>query len=292
MIEKLAFNEPNNQFVSHENKKKEHKQQENRKSDNRINGKPSLLFVPRIMATACLPCCELNKYEFIRRSGKCTVAISSAFPLRLPYGPYPRRILVYITTEAKVTNSREIYLGQSFARLFEDISKPVYAELNQTTTTLKEQTQRLFGAMINWIIDDSDMWSVESMKVVQEAMMLWDPSQPEQCESAIKLDERFFNDIQQHAFPVSRYVAETLSHFPLAFDIYCWLNYLYSFLLQQSLVTWQQLQEQFGKFCVKEKVFKHRFKTAIEFVHDYYPQAQFKLTDQGLLLYRSPPHIS
>ena len=74
-------------------------------------------------------------------------------------------------------------------------------------------------------------------------------------------------------------------------DVYAWLVHRLFHLGKPSAVTWQQLSEQFGHAYAELRQFRRFFLDSLERVRVVYPDAKVALTDTGLLLLPSRPHL-
>ncbi|MGB7488742.1 MAG: replication protein RepA [Thermoanaerobaculia bacterium] len=73
----------------------------------------ALGFMPRIMVLTTLPHRRPGSHRFERVNGRHTLQMCAPRRVGLPYGVYPRLILIYLTTAAVRSKSREIELGRS-----------------------------------------------------------------------------------------------------------------------------------------------------------------------------------
>jgi hypothetical protein len=79
---------------------------------------------------------------------------------------------------------------------------------------------------------------------------------------------------------------------PLAFDIYTWLTYRYSYLTTRTLVPWEGLQLQFGSDYRRLDNFQRKFSGALAKVAKVYPEATFTVERAGIQLVPSGTHIA
>ena len=78
---------------------------------------------------------------------------------------------------------------------------------------------------------------------------------------------------------------------PMDLDVYAWLVHRLFHLGRPSAVTWQQLSEQFGHAYSQLRQFRRFFLDSLERVKAVYPEARVTITDSGLLLLPSKPHL-
>ena len=251
----------------------------------------AIVYIPRMMAQASFPSRKQTSNEFTRFNGRYQLSMLSPSNIGLPYGMGVRDLICYITTRAKIKKSREIYIGKSISDLTKNLGKASSGGSNGSITALREQCKRLFSTSINWIDNGEHSWSIETLRIAKEASILWEPKTNKSWESYLLLEEAFYEDIQTCAIPIDKRVKDAFCHYPLAFDSYCWLTYRFFNMHKPSLVTWKQLENQFGNIYCRHAYFKSKFKKVLDRVLLIYPRAKFSMRDNGILLYPSPPHI-
>ena len=82
---------------------------------------------------------------------------------------------------------------------------------------------------------------------------------------------------------------------PLAMDIYLWLVYRLNAISVSTLVTWENLRQQFGQGFANDKHGRYRFKNAfmnaLPLAHIHYPEAKIMPVKAGLLLKESRSNV-
>jgi hypothetical protein len=74
-------------------------------------------------------------------------------------------------------------------------------------------------------------------------------------------------------------------------DVYAWLVHRLFHLSRPSTVTWEQLSGQFGHSYTLLRKFREYFAESLKRVRTAYPEANLKLSDAGVMLLPSRPHI-
>jgi len=248
-------------------------------------------YIPRFLANVSLPVSNIYGNEYTRINGKYGITLLSPSPIGLPYGTYPRMLLVHITTIAKIERSREIYLGNSGASFMHAMGLQSSGGKNGSLSRLKDQSKRLFATSFQMWVQEDDQWKTQHVNVAEQASLLWDPIRPKAWESTLTLGSLFWKDIDNHAVPIDKRVLRALSHYPAAFDVYCWLTYRYFSLRRKLLVPWSKLKEQFGYGIANENDFKKTLRKALRRVSFLYPEANFECSGNGLILMPSRPHV-
>ena len=73
----------------------------------------ALGFMPRILVLTTLPHRRPTTRRFERVNGRYSLRLEARRSIGLPYGVYPRLILIHLTTQAVCTKSPEIDLGRT-----------------------------------------------------------------------------------------------------------------------------------------------------------------------------------
>ena len=73
-------------------------------------------YIARLLALCSLPRTNPgNRTQYVRRNGPYTLVMSCASTVKLPYGPLPRLLLAWVTTEAVRTQSPVLVLEDSLS---------------------------------------------------------------------------------------------------------------------------------------------------------------------------------
>ena len=75
-------------------------------------------------------------------------------------------------------------------------------------------------------------------------------------------------------------------------DVYAWLVHRLFHLSKPSMVNWTQLSEQFGHSYREPRTFRRFFLDSLKRVLIVYPDAKLNVTDAGILLLPSRPHLT
>jgi hypothetical protein len=108
------------------------------------------------------------------------------------------------------------------------------------------------------------------------------------------VSSEFFETLQHHAAPLDYRALAALKHSALALDVYTWLAHrLYRVTnARGTMLSWQNLREQFGQDYANPKDFKKEFRSVLRQVWLVYPTARIEEVIGGILLKPSPPPIS
>lgn len=252
----------------------------------------TLGFMPQFMANTALPTRKQNTNEYIRRNGRYQLSLVSPSHIGLPYGSYPRQIIIYLTTQAKLTQNREIHIGNSQTELLRLMDIKSTGGKTGTTQAFKEQTKRLFACTFLWEFNKEGQWAIESIRLTNKASLTWIPNQSRTWQANILLEKTFFEDIQLQAIPIDLRVIRACTHYPFAMDIYCWLTFRFFSLKTPQLIPWEKLAQQLGNTYKRKSHFIENIDKALKRISLFYPEANYQLTTHGLMLYRSQSHIN
>ena len=246
-------------------------------------------FVPRILINTSFPAKNIQSNEYERVNGKFTLHIHS--PFGVPYGSVARRAMYYIAKQVVTQKSPEIFLGKSQAKFLFNLKMQSTGGVNGTIVNLQNQIKRLFTSTISWSETTDVMFSCNTMSITKEVCIFWDKRTPEQWQTHLTLSEEFYQEIINNAVPIDLRVIDALSYYPFAMDVYGWLTYRYFHLKSIQRIPWLSLEGQFGNNYSRLINFKRKFNKAITEVSFFYPQANYKITEDFLILYKSSPHI-
>ena len=116
----------------------------------------ALGFMAKFLVQTTLPHREQPGTQYVRTDGNLTLRISDVGGTGLPYGSYPRLILIWMTTEAVRTANRELELGSSLSSFMAQLGLQATGGHWGTIPRFRDQMQRLIGAAI------STRWSHEA----------------------------------------------------------------------------------------------------------------------------------
>lgn len=215
--------------------------------------------------------------------------------LGIPYGTIPRLLLFWLTTEALRTKNKKLILGNSFAFFMKKIG------LNPSTgggprsdnLRLKEQMKRLFSARVA-ITYEKEIFSRSHYIITEETNLWWSEKNINQnplFENFVILGEKFFEEIITKPVPVDTRVLAELKQSPLALDLYAWLTYRVFNIKEPYIVSWYQIQNQFGSDFKEIRMFRWKIKKYLQRIILLYPNLKLQYTQNGLLIHPSPSHI-
>ena len=212
---------------------------------------PDLGFMARLLALCSLPRTNPgNRKEYKRVNGPYTLYMQSGPGNKLPFGNLPRLLLVWVSTEAVRTQSRELVLGRSLSKFMRTLGiNSTSGGVRGEQTRLRNQMKRLFGCTVSLLYQDEHGEAAVNSVMARRTEFWWNERKPDQTslwESKIELGEDLFYEIISHPVPIDMNTLTAMKRSPLGLDLYLWLVYR-TFPLRAPLrLTWKQLYCQFG----------------------------------------------
>jgi hypothetical protein len=216
----------------------------------------------------------------------------------VPFGARARLILIYLQTQAVLTDSREVSLGRSMRAWMGRLGLSVGGE---TAATLREQARRIATCTMRF------SWQTEGTKAGRPTMMSneriiksglffheagpGDERQGNLFEDRVLLDSDFFDQLRRHPVPLQDAAIRQLKDSAAALDIYVWLAYRLHHLDKRTPIGWRDLHQQFGGSYKNLFQFKPRFLASLAEAVAAYPEARVDVEDTHIVLHPSPPPI-
>lgn len=261
-------------------------------------------YMTRAMIMATLPHARPKSLEFKRTSGDFTLLmhmpneLSKQIGVELPYGPIPRLIFLWMTTEAKLTRSRELHLGGTRSEFMRKLMLTPRTGKRGNMRTLELQLKALLATTFSaWRTTGGERQGtlrLHHRQIASDAELWWDYDSARELEALINVDAEFFKEMLQGGIPVDLPTVNQFKENSLALDIYVWLTYRFSALRRPVVVPWEHLYEQFGseyQSTSGTRAFKAYFRKQLKRVLAAYTQANVSDDRAGLRLHPSPTHV-
>lgn len=269
---------------------------------------PQLRYVTPEIASTSLPYKEPPEGTKVwhRRNGALLLTVTPGVTVdeddktvefKLPYGSVPRMEIAWMCTQAVLTKSPLLELPPAMAEFMRALGiNAGTGGKKGSIIRVREQTERLLRA--NLTLEQRghpDLDHGAKLVIASSWKMWWSDARPPE-KTYIRLSDDFFRLAIGAPVPISLHALQLFQTHPVQMDLYWWLTYRFSYLDKPTLVTWDQLMEQFGFQLARGPQGKHQFRKAIvdalAKVKAVYQQANVEVTKHGLLLKPSPPHIS
>jgi hypothetical protein len=236
---------------------------------------------------------------FTRKNGWLELTLSTTRPdAGLPYGVPARLLTIYCTSEAVRTNSPEIYLGDSVHDFLRRLDVPITRGARGSLSVYANQLLRLIRSTLT--IDENIQSGagrsglhIRQALFVEEAQLWWDePEGRVGNGSSLVLSSVLFHSILERSAPLATHAIKQLRKSPMDLDVYAWLVHRLFHLNKPSMVSWDQLSQQFGHSYREPRTFRRFFLDSLKRVSAVYPDAKLKVSDAGILLLPSRPHLA
>lgn len=258
----------------------------------------ALGYMARVLVQATMPHKQIEGDVFTRKNGAFSLAMIAHPGVGLPYGTYPRLLLVWLTTEAVRTKSHVLLLGPTLGGFMGQLGLIPTGGRWGTIHPLRDRMKRLFSCSISCTYEDESQQATAGFRIAREARLWWDPKNPEQAalwNSTVTLSLDFFNEVIERPVPIDMRALQALKRSPMALDIYCWLTHRFSYLNKKTEIPWPALQIQFGSSYPEtqqgQRDFRKNFLKHLRSVLVVYPEAKVNQGAYGLLLQPSKSHI-
>lgn len=252
-------------------------------------------FMARSMTLCTLPHSKPKDNEFTRRNGNYTLSMISPRDIGLPYGSVPRLLLAWIATETVRTRERVLVLGDTLSQFMRELGLSPTGGKRGDITRLREQMRRLFSCSITCLYRDDKRDTGMGFRIAKGYDLWWHPQNTEQAglwQSTLTVSEEFYEEILSAPIPIDIRALKALKRSPMALDLYMWLTFRNGYLKSNTVITWEQLQLQFGADYKLTRQFKTAFNESLRKVLIVYPGVKIKSLDKGILLSPSTPHVS
>jgi hypothetical protein len=259
-------------------------------------------FTTRLLVATTLPHSQPDDNEFTRNSGLYDLCLLAPRRVGLPFGRYPRLMLVWIITEAVRRRSPLLQLPTSLSAFASELGVTPSFGLKGTLVQIREQLHRLVNVTFNCLgasPPDSPFglspafYAGGGVRPFKQHRLWWDEDEAQGVTPFLLLSLDFFHELLAHPIPVSLVVLRSFRS-PLEMDVYMWLTWrsVRSLRLQRpEPVSWPALQRQFGSDYREEKAFRFNFLRAVKKVLKVYPAIRVKTTRRGFVLLPFPPHV-
>jgi hypothetical protein len=262
----------------------------------------ALGFMAKMLVQTTLPHRAQPGKQYTRADGDVTLSITDLGGAGLPYGAYPRLILVWMTTEALRTGQRKLELGRSLSGFMGQLGLQCTGGHWGTIPRFRGQMERLFGAAIStrWsrAQDGQDRTGGSNLLLAEEFDLWWTPQKLPRTvlgQSSVTLSQRFFEQLIEAPVPLDLRAIKALKRSPLSLDLYAWATRRVSYLRRPLRLSWASFQLSFGAGYAETPQGRSRFRgnaiEALRRVKVVYPQLKIEILRDGVLLYPSLTHI-
>jgi hypothetical protein len=210
-------------------------------------------FMARMLVQTTLPHSAQPGKQYTRTDGDVTLSITDLGGVGLPYGAYPRLILIWMTSEALRTRNRRLELGRSLSSFMGLLGLQCTGGHWGTIPRFRNQMERLFGAAIStrWRNEQSTESYIggSNLLLAEEFELWWAPQKLPRAPltpSQVTLSQKFFEQLIEAPVPVDLRAIRVLKRSPLSLDLYAWATRRASYLKRPMRISWRSFQVSFG----------------------------------------------
>ena len=209
-----------------------------------------------------------------------------------PFGPKPRLILAYLSTQAIQQQSPIVQVEATLSSFLKRLG---FSNDGRNYRVFLDQLARLSAAKMTLGVDHPDKAGTYPLPIVggfevwrekdENQRLLWEPT--------VTFSSDYFKSLMVHAVPLDERALVALSNNAMALDIYSWLAQRLHRVhaREEAFITWVRLKEQFGQDYAAMFKFKQVFRHTLEKVVAVYPTARLGLDGHGMTLRNSPPPV-
>ena len=245
--------------------------------------------------------------------GRMKIGPGPATFVGVPFGARGRLILIYLQTQAVLTNSREVSLGRSMREWLGRMGVSVGGE---TARAFREQARRLATCSMrfHWqatstrvtardgegaaesTIERAVGTGISNQQLIKSGLFFHegakrDERQGSLWEDRVVLDADFYKTLREHPVPLRDAAVRELKENSPALDIYVWLSFRLHHLERRTPISWRDLHAQFGSEYRLLKHFRPRFLENLARAVAAYPEAKVDVEETHIMLHPSPPPV-
>lgn len=278
-----------------------------------VHEREALGFIGRLLVQATFPHSKPEGNEWVRANGDVKLYMLAPSEVGLPYGTYPRLLMVWLTQEAcrnkadkskTAEEARRIDLGHSLSSFMGELGLLPTGGRWGTIPRIKDQMDRLFSTAIYLRKEQGDEDGNQRGRraaqqlVANDSELWWDVRRPAQdalFRSWVLLSQPFFDLITDGPVPIDMDVLRHIKKSPMAIDIYWWATHRLSYLKRTTTIPWPALMAQFGANYPDtpqgRRNFRKKFLKGFALVQQAWPALQATSTEAGLKLPPGAPSV-
>ena len=245
--------------------------------------KQKVLYLPAFLTAVTLPHSKVAGSEFSRVNGDIRLSLVAPSRPGLPYGLYPRLILMHLTTKALLHRERTFYVGESANSFLALMGIANNGGVNGASTRAREQLRRLCLTSFSYHDRSKDRGRNIALA---DKWVTW-PGRGVQ----VTLGERFYTIARSGSVPLDASILTGLGRSPLALDAYAWLTSRVARLDRETVVPWRSLEVQFGAEYKHPRQFRWKFRRALEGIKELWIGIDAEPREKGLLIRPCAPSV-
>ncbi len=241
------------------------------------------VFMPTFLVSTTLPHRKPAGPEFERVNG--TVRTTLVAPKRpgLPFGVYPRLILIHLATAALRSRSRRFPVGRTINELLSQMRIGDSGGKAGQATLARDQLDRLCSTA--FVTTHNSKYGGSKMDVADRWL------EKDRGGLVVTLSERFYAQATEHGVPLDAAIVRKIRRSPLSIDAYSWLTHRMNSVHKATPITWPKLENQFGSEYSEPRQFRRRFRQAVERVQAAWPALGIEFEERRVVLHPTPPSV-
>lgn len=244
-----------------------------------------------------LPHRAIGENFFERHDGDMMTTFMCPPGIGMPYGKWPRLLLIFLTTAAVRTRAREIDLASSMSEFMKSLCSTVTGGTNGSIRPFKNQLIRTLSLTSTVSIVEKVQARLRNAPVADEFEVHWAVVQTDQksgLPSKVRLGERMFDQMLKSAVPLDMRAVRALQQSPLSLDLYAWSTFRAHALpaSHATRIGWASFKKQFGAGYKTQSDFKIAVRSAIAQVQMVYPMLRCDAAGSHFVIHRSAPSVS
>lgn len=242
-------------------------------------------FVPRALVQTNLPYRSVPGETFSRRAGHQRLHLQAPPGVGLPYGRYPRLLVVWLATQAVRKRSPRLDCGRSLTAFLKELGLTASGGAHGPIGRFRDQMRRLFSTSFTVTWEQGDHFAMDGYRIARRTYLWWRPVPADGASrpNSVTLSLDFFDDLWEAPVPVDLRIVRALVP-PLALDVYCWLSYRLHTLRRTLYLPWPRLHEQFGTQFRRVRDFRRAFIEAMKRVLFLYPDPRVEARTEHLVV--------
>jgi hypothetical protein len=257
-------------------------------------------FLHAVLCQLGLPRNPTSQLTFERTSGRASLLLQAGksfdgmkwVPQPLPSGTRPRLVLINLCSEAVRTRSASVDIGGSVREFLRCLNIDCGGK---NMAQFRRQMLALSSCHMTLAMATATGTKQISAQPI-DAFQAWhtnDDGQQTLWPGFIRLTDKFFDSLMEHAVPLQPEAIGQLQNSALALDVYSWLAHRLCRVNEPEgvLLSWAALKGQFGAEYSDTKNFKRKFLGALQKATRAYPEARIEPVAGGLRLKPSAPPV-
>jgi hypothetical protein len=212
----------------------------------------------------------------------------------VPYGPKARLIMFHLQTEGR--KSRHVSLGKNLSAFLQSLGLPRTGGPRGSIAQVREQCLRIARChfTMEWLARSSNgkvsQQIITDIRIVDGLEVKFTS---DDWSGEVVLNKEFHNHLVEHAVPLDRRAISMLAGNSLALDLYAYLTYRLPRIPkgERPHLSWGDLRDQIGCGYSETKSLSRKVREVIHVVQRAYPDANVTVTQNGLLMQKSPPSV-